>query len=411
MTQNPTGKERFALAALLSLLAILGPLNIDMYLPSFPDIVKDLDTNASLVQLSLTTCLIGLAVGQLVVGPISDALGRKRPMVVSIILFILASLLCAFAPNIVVLIIGRFLQGFTAAGGIVASRAVVRDVFSGPDLTKFFALLMVMNAMAPMLAPVAGGAILLLPNAHWNFIFFFLSLLGLIIVSFTSWRLKESLPVEKRTKTSLKKTFQTFGSLSRERSFIGYALTLGFAHGGSFAYVSGTPFVYQGIYNVSPQTFSLLFGVNGIAIITGTFIVGRCAGKIREQTILRTALLIASVATTVLLIMTLVKGPLFMIVGSIFVYMITMGMITTTSFSLAINKQGHRAGSASALLGMMPLFIGACVAPLVGLDESTAIPMGAIIFTSTIIALFSFFQIARKGERLEEKIAKHSVTS
>lgn len=141
MKQNPTGMERLALAFLLGMLAVLGPLNIDMYLPSFLQISEDLQAPASLVQLSLTTCLIGLAIGQLVVGPISDAKGRKRPLLISITLFAAASLLCAFAPNIGVLIAGRFLQGFTAAAGIVVSRAVVRDVFTGQALTKFFALL------------------------------------------------------------------------------------------------------------------------------------------------------------------------------------------------------------------------------------------------------------------------------
>ncbi len=178
MTNNPTGKERIALAFLLGMLAVLGPLNIDMYLPSFLQIADDLNARASLVQLSLTTCLIGLAVGQMVVGPISDSMGRKKPLLFSIVLFAAASILCALSPNITTLIIGRFLQGFTAAAGIVVSRAVVRDTFSGHELTKFFALLMVINAVAPMLAPMAGGAILLMPGASWSTIFYFLAFLG-----------------------------------------------------------------------------------------------------------------------------------------------------------------------------------------------------------------------------------------
>lgn len=163
MLQNPTGMQRIGLAILLGMLATLGPLNIDMYLPSFPEIGDDLNARASLVQLSLTACLIGLGIGQVFVGPISDAQGRKKPLIISIILFAVASLLCALAPNITTLIVARFLQGFTAAAGIVVSRAVVRDVFSGRELTTFFALLMVINAVAPMLAPLAGGGILWFP--------------------------------------------------------------------------------------------------------------------------------------------------------------------------------------------------------------------------------------------------------
>src|SRR5690625_784659 len=162
------------LALLLGLLAIMGPLNIDMYLPSFTSIAQDLGTSAALVQVSVTACLLGLAFGQVVIGPFSDAQGRKRPLLIATSLFVVSSLLCAVAPNIHVLIAARFLQGFTASAGVVLSRAVVRDVFSGRELSKFFSLLMVINAVAPMAAPIAGGAILLLPFARWHTIFLFL---------------------------------------------------------------------------------------------------------------------------------------------------------------------------------------------------------------------------------------------
>ncbi|WP_252312147.1 Bcr/CflA family efflux MFS transporter [Sinobaca sp. H24] len=396
MIQNPQGKQRLGLAVLLSLLAILGPLNIDMYLPSFPNIAEELNASASMVQLSLTTCLIGLAVGQIVVGPISDAKGRRRPLIISLILFAVASFLCAVAPNITTLIIGRFLQGFTAAAGVVLSRAVVRDIFSGRELTKFFSLLMVINATAPMAAPIAGGAILLLPFANWSTIFLFLALLGLIIVIIISLRLEETLPMEKRLPSTLRQSVGTLFDLTKDKAFIGYALTLGFVHGGSFSYVSGTPFVYQGIYNVSPQVFSILFGINGIAIIIGSFLIGRLSGIVTERTLLRTAVLVASGATAFLLTITIIEGPLALIVIPIFIYMTAMGMILTSSFTLAIAKQGHRAGSASALLGMLPLLIGSIVSPLAGIDETTAVPMGAIMFSTTMLGLIAFFTLTEK---------------
>lgn len=398
MLQNPTGKERLALAFLLGMLGMLGPLNIDMYLPSFPDIANDLGTSASFVQLSLTACLIGLAVGQVIVGPISDAQGRRKPLLVSISLFAVSSLLCAFAPNITTLVAARFLQGLTASAGIVLSRAVVRDVFSGRELSKFFALLMVINATAPMIAPMAGGAILLLPFASWNTIFYFLSLLGLIIVLIVALRLKETLPKEKRIPSSVGHSVRTMGSLMKDRSFIGYALTVGFIHGGSFAYVSGTPFVYQGIYDVSPQVFSILFGINGLAIISGSFIIGRFGGIVGEKRLLRNAVIIAVSATFILLIMTIIKGPLATLVIPIFIYMTTMGMILTSSFTLAMEKQGHRAGSASAVLGLLPLLLGSMVSPLVGIDETTAIPMGAILFSTSFIGAIAFFSLTTQKE-------------
>lgn len=397
MIQNPTGKERLGLAFLLGMLGILGPLNIDMYLPSFPGIASDLGASASLVQLSLTSCLIGLAIGQIVVGPYSDGQGRRKPLLLFIFLFAVSSILCAIAPNITTLVIARFLQGFTASAGVVLSRAVVRDVFSGRELTKFFALLMVINATAPMIAPMTGGAILLLPFATWHTIFYFLGFLGLVIVAVIKFKLPETLPPEKRMPGTISQSIRTIGSLMKDRSFIGYALTIGFVHGGSFAYVSGTPFVYQGIYNVSPQVFSILFGINGLAIISGSYLIGRLSAFFHERSLLRTAVVTAVSATLFLLVMTIIEGPLATLVVPIFIYMTAMGMVLTSTFTLAMEKQGHRAGSASAVLGMLPLLFGAMVSPLVGIDETTAVPMGTILFTTSLIGSIMFFTLTSKN--------------
>ncbi|MBJ7573108.1 Bcr/CflA family efflux MFS transporter [Bacillus halotolerans] len=397
MLQNPTGKERLALAFLLGMLAILGPLNIDMYLPSFPDIADDLSASASLVQLSLTACLIGLTIGQVIVGPVSDAQGRRKPLLICIFLFALSSLFCALSPNITTLVAARFLQGITASAGLVLSRAIVRDVFTGRELSKFFSLLMVITAVAPMIAPMTGGALLLLPFATWHTIFHFLTIIGFVLVLVIALRLKETLPPEKRIPSSIGTSVRTMGSLLKDRSFMGYALTVGFVHGGSFAYVSGTPFVYQDIYGVSPQLFSILFGINGLAIITGSFIIGRFGGIIHEKSLLRMAVITAMIATAVLLTMTMIHGPLAALVISIFVYMITIGMVLTSTFTLAMEKQGHRAGSASALLGMLPLLLGSIVSPLVGIDETTAVPMGAIMFVTAVIGSLAFFRLTKES--------------
>ncbi|MED3629651.1 Bcr/CflA family efflux MFS transporter [Bacillus subtilis] len=396
MLHNPTGKERLALAFLLGMLAILGPLNIDMYLPSFPEIAEDLSASASLVQLSLTACLVGLTIGQLIVGPVSDAQGRRKPLLICIFLFALSSLFCALSPNITILVAARFLQGFTASAGLVLSRAIVRDVFTGRELSKFFSLLMVITAVAPMVAPMTGGAILLLPFATWHTIFHVLMIIGFLLVLLIALRLKETLPPEKRIPSSIGTSVKTMGSLLKDRSFMGYALTVGFIHGGSFAYVSGTPFVYQDIYGVSPQVFSILFGINGLAIISGSFIIGRFGGIIHEKSLLRIAVITAMIATAVLLTITMIHGPLATLVISIFIYMITIGMVLTSTFTLAMEKQGHRAGSASALLGMLPLLLGSIVSPLVGINETTAVPMGAIMFVTAVIGSLAFFGLTKE---------------
>ncbi|MBE1554719.1 Bcr/CflA family multidrug efflux MFS transporter [Sporosarcina limicola] len=391
-----TGSKRLKLALLLGTLAAMGPLSIDMYLPSFPTIVGAFDTTASFVQVSLTACLLGIGLGQLILGPMSDVRGRKKPLIIGLAVYFLASIACAFAPNIGFFIAARFLQGFAASAGIVISRAVVRDVYSGRELTKFFALLMLVNNLAPILAPVLGGGILAFTD--WTGVFIVLSAIGLLLFSIVLWKMDETLPVQKRVPSNLSHTLKNFLSLLKNRQFMGYAFAQGFIMAGIFAYVAGTPFVYQNIYGVSPQMFSLLFGMNGLGLIIGTQIVGRLTGLVSEKRFLETGLFISISSGTLLLIAVLLNGPLITIVIPIFFFVASIGVISTSSFSLAMESQGHIAGSASALLGLLPFILGSITAPLVGIaGEWTAIPMGVIIFSASLIAVLAYFGLTRKG--------------
>lgn len=393
--QSLTGAKRLKLALLLGTLAAMGPLTIDMYLPSFPTIVTAFGTTPSLVQVSLTATLVGIGLGQLVLGPMSDVHGRKKPLVAALIVYLAASILCAFAPNIGLFIAARFLQGFAASAGIVISRAVVRDVYSGRELTKFFALLMLINNLAPIIAPLLGGGILAFSD--WKGIFITLSFIGLLLVVVVIWRMDESLSHDMRVPNNLTQTLKNFQSLLKDRSFMGYALAQGFIMAGIFAYVAGTPFVYQTIYGVSPQLFSVLFGMNGIGLIIGSQVVGRLTGIVSEQRFLQTGLFISVTSGALLLIAVLVHGPLLSIVVPIFFFVASIGIISTSSFSLAMESQGHIAGSASALLGLLPFVLGSITAPLVGIaGEETAIPMGVIIFVASIIAFLSYYGLARR---------------
>lgn len=395
MLRNPTGRARLGLALLLAMLTVLGPLNIDMYLPAFPEISADLGANASQVQLSLTTCLVGLAAGQVVIGPVSDARGRRGPLLVCVALFVLATALCALAPNTTVLVLGRFLQGFTASAGVVLSRAIVRDVFDGSALTRFFALIMVVVAVAPMAAPILGGGVLWLPFTDWRSIFWTLALVGVVVVVVVAVRLPETLPTERRIPGTLGGSLAAMGVLLRDRRYLGYTLVVGLLHGGSFAYVAGTPFVYQDLYGVSPQVFGFLFGVNGIAIILGSAAVGRLGERFGERSLLYVAVVTAVAATAVVFATAFLQGPLPLLVVSIFVYMTCMGVVLTGSFALAMEGQEDRAGSAGSLLGALPMFIGAVVAPLVGLDETTAVPMGVLLFGTSALGLLVMATMTR----------------
>ncbi|MCJ7841774.1 multidrug effflux MFS transporter [Lederbergia sp. NSJ-179] len=397
--------SRVKLALLLGSLAALGPLTIDMYLPSFPTIVNDFHTNASLVQFSLTACLLGLGLGQVIVGPMSDVQGRRKPLLLFLFLYFVASIFCAFAPTISVFILARFTQGFAAAGGIVISRAIVRDLYHGRELTKFFALLMLINNLAPILAPVAGSSILMFTN--WTGVFLVLGLVGILLVTFVLLKLNETLPEENRVPSNVGQTFKNFLSLIMDRKFLGFALTQGFITAGIFAYVSGTPFVYQNIYGASPQLFSVLFAMNGIGIMIGTQVVGRFADKISETRFLKIGLSMALLASSALLLAVFFKGPLVTIVIPIFFFVSSIGIISTSSFSLAMETQGHIAGSAAALLGLLPFVLGSVSAPLVGIaGEYSARPMGIVIFSAAFLASLSFYGLASKAPaRVKNKYA------
>lgn len=387
-------KKRLKLALILGSLAAFGPLTIDMYLPSFPTITAAFNTNASLIQFSLTACLLGLGFGQLIIGPVSDVRGRRKPLLIFLALYFVASLVTAFAPTVYLFIAARFFQGFAAAGGIVMSRAVARDIYVGRELTKFFALLMLINNLAPILAPVIGSSILLFTN--WRGVFIVLAGIGMLLWFIISFRFEETLPEEKRIPSNMKQTITNFTTLIKDREFLGYALTQSFITSGIFAYVSGTPFVYQNIYGTSPQVFSLLFGMNGLGIMVGTFLIGRLADIIPETRFLKIGLFTAFASGITLLTVVLLDGPLIGVVIPIFLFVSCIGIISTSSFSLAMEKQGKVAGSASAMLGLLPFIFGAISAPLVGIaGEHTAVPMGIILFSAGLLALLSYYGLVR----------------
>ncbi|WP_374149424.1 Bcr/CflA family efflux MFS transporter [Priestia megaterium] len=272
---------------------------------------------------------------------------------------------------------------------------MVRDLFSGKELTKFFTLIVLVGNLGPIVAPIAGGAIL--SFTKWNGVFIVLACIGAILIFMVSLKLPETLPPEKRVPSNLPQLMSNFGSLFKEREFMGYAFTQGFTTAGIFAYVSGIPFVYQNIYHVSPQQFSLLFGVNGLGLIIGSQLVGRLADHISERTFLKIGLGISIAAGAILLIALLLKAPLIAVAIPIFFFVSSISIIGTTSFALAIESQGHIAGSASALLGLLPFVLGSLSAPLVGIAGSyTGVPMGVTIFGASLLAFLSYFVLVRK---------------
>ncbi|PIC63802.1 MFS transporter [Sporosarcina sp. P13] len=384
------------LVLLLGSLTAFGPLSMDMYLPGLPIVADDLQASTSLVQLSLTACLVGLGAGQLVFGPMSDMYGRRKPLVFTLIVYAVASVLCAFSPNIWVFVFLRFIQGMTGAAGIVIARACARDLYVGKELTKFMALLSIVSGAAPILAPIAGGVVL--SFASWQVVFFILGGIGLLMFLSTAFFLPDTLPVERRTKGGILAVVKTFGGLLKDKWFMSIALTSGLIMSSMFAYIAGSPFVLQNIYGVNAQQFSLFFALNGVGIIIAAQLTGRLAGRIDEVKFLRTGVLISFTGSILLLLVVWNQWPLTVIAIALFLIVSSVGMVGTASFSLAMQSQGNSAGSAAAFLGLLPFVGGAIVSPLVGLaGDQSAWPLAIIVLICSSCAVLLFFAVVRKA--------------
>jgi len=347
----------------------------------------DLSAGASAVQLTLTACLAGLAIGQLVAGPLSDRLGRRRPLLAGVGAYTLASVLCAAAPTVWALAGLRFVQGATGAAGIVIARAIVRDTHDGVALVRFFSMLMLVTGLAPILAPVIGGQVLEVTS--WRGIFLVLSAIGAVLFVAASVGLRETLPPERRREGGIGATARTMAGLLRDRHFAGFALAGGLAFGAMFTYIAGSPFVLQEIYGASPQAFSAVFAANSVGIVALGQLNGRLAGRVEPLTMLRIGVTTMAVAGCVLFAVVAIGSlPLAALLVPLWVLVASMGLVFPNTTALALAGHPEVAGSASALLGVLQFVIGAAAAPLAGIaGTGTAVPMGATMAALSLASL------------------------
>ena len=378
-TGDPLGPGTARLVIVLGSMNAIGPLSIDMYLPAFPEIARALDTSASSVQLTLTACVAGLALGQLVLGPLSDRFGRRIPVIAAMLTYAVASLLCALATSVGALIALRFVQGLAGAGGIVISRAVVRDLHSGARAVRLFSSLMLVTGLAPILAPLAGGQLLALTS--WEGIFISLSILSALIATLAALGLRETLPPERRNPSGLRRTVQTMGRLLRDRSFVGHALAGGLTFGALFAYISGSSFALQGIYGLSPQVYSLAFAMNGLGLVVASQVNARIVERVGPTRLLRRALSCVVASALTLLVVVSVGGlSVWAVLAPMFVIVSSLAFVLPNATALALADHPEVAGTASALLGLIQFMVGAIAAPLVGVaGPDTAVPMGVVM--------------------------------
>lgn len=395
-----TRRQRAGLLVTLILgsLTALPALSMDMYLPALPAVGGTLHTPAATVQLTLTACLLGLAVGQLVAGPMSDRFGRRRPLLTGMAVYVAASAACALAPGIETLIVFRLVQGLAGAAGIVIARAVVRDLYDGLAMARFFSTLMLIGGLAPILAPVLGGQVLRFTD--WRGVFLVLTGMGVLIGLIAARWLPETLTPAKRHKGGVPEALRTMRGLFGDRVFTGYLLAGSFAFAALFAYVAASPFVVQEIYGASPQTFSLLFMVNSIGLVTAGQINGKIlVGRVSLDRVLGFGLCMTGAASVALLLMT---GGVFGRVGlvpvaaALCVLMSGMGFVMPNANSQSLMRAPHAAGSASALLGASQFLIGAVASPLVGIaGERTAVPMAVVQLGALLVAAAAFVGLCR----------------
>jgi DHA1 family bicyclomycin/chloramphenicol resistance-like MFS transporter len=376
-------------AATLRLVVILGclgafaPLAVDMYLPGWPDIQRTLESSASAVQLTLTSFLLGIAAGQLVAGPLSDRFGRRTPLIAGVAGFVVASALCAAAPSIAVLVGLRFVQGFAGGAGIAVGRAVVRDLGSGDAAARNFSLLILINNIGPIIAPVVGGQ--LLHFTDWRGIFVVLAGSALVLLVVVARSIPETLAFAGRATGGLGEMGAALREVGSDRAFLGYALSSGLTFSAMLAYIAGSSFVLQDIYGLSPQAFGAFFALNGLGLVLVTHVNGRLIGRFTPHTLLLAGMIVSTVgAATLGIAVATGDAPLGAILPAFFLLVASLGLVQPNSTTLAMAPHPHVAGSASALLGVLQSSGGALVAPLVGIAGTTsAVPLAIVIAALT----------------------------
>jgi len=366
----------------LGLLTAIGPLCTDFYLPALPEITEQLSATGTQTQLSLTAALLGLGLGQLFFGPLSDRIGRRKPLALSLLLFIFSSAMCAITHDIHMLIAWRFLQGFAGAGGSVLSRSIARDRYQGTLLTQFFALLMTVNGIAPVISPVLGGYII--TAFDWRILFWTMAGIGVLLLVLSLVVLHETLPTK-----SANAPEQPAGTpVLKNRRFMRYCLIQAFMMAGLFSYIGSSSFVIQSEYGMSAMQFSLLFGLNGIGLIIAALIFSKLARRVAAETLLRRGLLLAVLSAAITLLLAWLQQPILALVGLFFTVSFMSGISTVSGAEAMSAVSSAQSGTASALMGTLMFVCGGIAAPLAGLGGETMLKMSLAMAISYSIALF-----------------------
>lgn len=388
----------YLLLAFLGAISAMSSLSTDMYLPGLPQLQGDFGISASAAQLTLTMIMVGMAVGQIIGGPLADRFGRKKPLLFGMGGFFLMSVACYWTDRIELFLLFRFFQGFCGAFGIVISRAIARDVRTGAELLRFIAILMLVHGLAPVLAPVAGGQILRF--ASWRAVFAVLSAVGLFLVISTVL-FRETLPKDRRI-ASVGRSFSSLAELLRDRYFLGHCLVQCFVFGAFFSYLAGSSFLFQNVYGLSAQAFSYIFGAIGIGLMAAGSLPAKMAGAVGGAVMLRWSILVPLAGSSALLAGFLLDFPIWYTAPILFFTITPMAVMGASSTALALAAQGKNAGGASALLGFFSMILGGALMPVVGIaGDHTAVPMGCIMVVCYLFAFIAFHMMVAPSHRHE----------
>jgi MFS transporter, DHA1 family, multidrug resistance protein len=393
----PVGPAYYRLAVVLGSLTAMGPLAIDMYLPALPTITADLQSSTGAVQLSLAVYFFGIAIGQIVYGPLSDRWGRRPALLAGLGLFVASSVGCAWAATVEMLVVFRFAQALGGCAPLVVPRAIVRDYFDERGSARMLSVLMLVMGLAPILAPLIGGQ--LLAWFGWRSVFWVLAVYGGVAMTVAALALGESLPADRRRRESFGAVLATYRMLLRDRMYVAHVLTGGLIFAGLLAYIAGSPFVFIELFGVAPERFGLFFGINAIGIITASQInrwlvrrvePRRVVGVVLWGSVTAGALLLGSAVTGI--------GGFAGILVPLFCYIAIHGMVMPNTTALAMAPHGTMAGSASALLGTLQFVLGALAGTLVGvLGVSSAVPFAVVTAECCGGALLVFHLVPRLG--------------
>lgn len=385
-----------ALAVVLSLLTIFGPISMDLYLPVLPALTIELESATSTAQLTITACLLGLALGQLIAGPLSDRFGRRRLLLAGVAAYVLTSTLCAISPTVETLIAARFVQGLAGAVGIVISQAAGRDLYSGRRLVRYYGRLTVLAGLAAIVGPVIGGQ--LATATDWRGLFVFLAAVGVAILVASAVIFRETLPAAYRVTGELPHMAADFRRLLADRIFLGAVLISGFTNAAIFAYLAGATYVLQGIYRLSPQEYSFAFGLNSLGFMAFGYLGGRLAERWSEHGTLAVGLVMSAAGAAGLV----TAGTLHLRLVVVTLSLLTMvsGVAVTSAPATALALAGYPdiAGTASSLLGVARFAFGGLAAPLVGLAGAhNAVPLGLVTLTATVSAITAYTCTVRRA--------------